>query len=94
MWRIQTIQDILTALIRNPDWFVLFLEACGVVYFCHQINLMVLKVKRAMFTVKLILVIFVISAIVYALWNYLYINGVNPFTGAVLENYNGYYIVE
>ena len=82
------------ALIRNPDWFVLFLEACGVVYFCHQVNLAALKVKRAMFTVKLILVIFVISAIVYALWNYLYINGVNPFTGATLERYTGYYIVE
>ena len=80
------------ALIRNPDWFVLFLEACGVVYFCHHVNLAVLKVKRAMFTVKLILVIFVISVIVYALWNYLYINGANPFTGATLEGYNGFYI--
>lgn len=93
MWRIQTIQDILTALIHNPDWFVLFVEVCGVVYFIHLVNLVAHKVKRAMFTVKLILVIFVFSAIVYACWNYLYIDGVNPFTGAIMEGYNGYVII-
>lgn len=84
----------MTAVINNPDWIVLLIEACGVVYFFHMIHLACMKIKRAMFTVKLILIMFVLSAIVYACWNYLYINGKNPFTNATLENYNGYIIYE
>lgn len=94
MWRAQTFQDILTAVIRNPDWIVLLVEVCGVVYFFRMIHLACMKVRRAMFTVKVILVMFALSAIVYACWNYLYINGENPFTHATLENYNGYMIYE
>lgn len=89
MWRAETFQNLLTALINNPDWIVLFIEVCGVIYFFHLIHLMRLKVARAASTVKLIIFLFIFSAIVYACWNYLYIdmgNGlVNPFTGAVQE---------
>lgn len=79
---------------RNPDWIVLLIEACGVVYFLRMVHLAVLKVKRAMFTVKLILVIFILSAISYACYNYMYIDGINPFTHKTLENYHEYIIYE
>lgn len=91
MWRAETFQNLLRALFNNPDWIVMFIEVCGVIYFFRMIHIMTLKVKRAIWTVRLVLILFVLSAIIYACWNYLYIdmgNGlVNPFTGAVQEVY-------
>lgn len=78
---------MLMALINNPDWIVLFIEVCGVFYFFHLIHLARLKVVRAADTVKLIIILFVLSAIVYACWNYIYIDGINPFTHAIQPVY-------
>lgn len=89
MWRAETFQNLLTALVNNPDWIVLFIEVCGVIYFFRMIHLAVNKVKSAIYTVKIILILFIFCAIIYGCWNYLYIDMgnelVNPFTGAIKE---------
>lgn len=81
MWRTETANNILTALWNNPDWLVLTLEVFGAVYIYRLIVGIRQKLREASETMAMILVFLVFCGIVYVLWNYLYIDGVNPFTG-------------
>lgn len=85
MWRTETANNILTALWNNPDWLVLTLEVFGAVYIFRLVVGIRRRIREAGETMAMILVFLAFCGIVYVLWNYLYIDGVNPFTGATQQ---------
>lgn len=86
-WRYETIVEFLKAVTRHPEWVTVTLEVFGVAYFCKLLWGIYLKIHRAAVIMRGFLMFLAFSLIVWICWNYVYIEGVNPFNGRIHPDY-------
>lgn len=86
-WRYETIVEFCKAVARHPEWITVSLEVFGVAYFCKLIWGIYFKIHRAAVIMRGLILFLAVCGIVWVCWNYVYIEGVNPFNGRIHPDY-------